>query len=240
MAAVPGIREGRILHAPPPVPRAAAWRAFDYTGRLCLPTTMKPPYWDEAATALARRDPVLRRLRKQFPDISLRRRGDAFTTLARAITGQQISVKAAQAVWNRVVLATGGRPMRLSAAAVLAAGLSQRKVEYVRDLAERFVDKRIQPRRWRSMDDEAVIAELVAVKGIGRWTAEMFLMFNLMRPDVLPVDDIGLQRAAEKLYNGGERMPVAQLRAIAEAWAPWRTVATWYLWRSLEPVPVQY
>ena len=209
---------------------------------------MKPDYWDEASRALARRDPVLRRLCRQYPEVSLRRRGDAFTTLARAITGQQISVKAAQTVWGRVVKTTGGRPTGLGAPRVLAAhpdalraaGLSQRKVEYIRDLAERFVDGRIRPHRWRAMDDEAVIDELVAVKGIGRWTAEMFLMFNLMRPDVLPVDDIGLQRAAENLYNGGERMTIAELRALAEPWAPWRTVAVWYLWRSVDPEPVEY
>jgi DNA-3-methyladenine glycosylase II len=90
------------------------------------------------------------------------------------------------------------------------------------------------------MDDEAIIAELVAVKGIGRWTAEMFLMFNLLRPDVLPVDDIGLQNAVAIHYNGGERLAIAELRAIAESWAPWRSVATLYLWRSLDPFAVEY
>ena len=209
---------------------------------------MKPEYWDEAAKALARRDPVLRKLRRQFPDISLLRRNDPFTTLARAITGQQISVKAAQTVWLRVVTATSGTPNRIAASAVLAladdalrsCGLSTRKGEYIRDLATRFSDGSIRPRRWRTMDDEAVIAELVAVKGIGRWTAEMFLMFSLLRPDVLPVDDIGLQRAVELHYNNGERLPISELRKIAEAWAPWRSVATWYLWRSLDPIPVEY
>jgi len=209
---------------------------------------MRPDYWDTAARELAKRDRVLRRLIARFPEIALTRRYDPFTTLARAITGQQISVKAAETVWGRVVAATGGKPHRLQPGAVIAlegtrlreCGLSVRKGEYVRDLATRFADGRIRPRRWHALDDEAVIAELVAVKGIGRWTAEMFLMFSLLRPDVLPVDDIGLQRAAEKLYNGGERMPLADLRELGEKWRPWRSVATWYLWRSLEPVPVQY
>jgi DNA-3-methyladenine glycosylase II len=209
---------------------------------------MRPDYWDTAARELAKRDRVLRRLIARFPEIALTRRYDAFTTLARAITGQQISVKAAATVWGRVVAATGGNPHRLQPGAVIAlegnrlreCGLSVRKGEYVRDLATRFADGRIRPRRWHAMDDEAVIAELVAVKGIGRWTAEMFLMFSLLRPDVLPVDDIGLQRAAEKLYNGGERMPLADLRELGDKWRPWRSVATWYLWRSLEPVPIQY
>src|SRR5512144_163749 len=209
---------------------------------------MRPDYWDTAARELARRDRVMRRLIAGFPEIALTRRYDAFTTLARAITGQQISVKAAETVWNRVVAASGGRRQRLQPAAILAldpgrlreCGLSARKGEYVRDLAARFDDGRIVPRRWRAMDDEAVIDELVAVKGIGRWTAEMFLMFSLLRPDVLPVDDIGLQRAAERLYNGGERFSMTELRTLGETWRPWRSVATWYLWRSVDPVPIQY
>jgi DNA-3-methyladenine glycosylase II len=209
---------------------------------------MRPDYWDTATKALARRDPVLRRLRSQYPDISLRRRTDAFTTLARAITGQQISVKAAQTIWNRVLIAAAGKPNRLAAPAIIAldpdalrgCGLSQRKTEYIRDLATKFVDGQIRPRRWHGMDDEAVIAELVAVKGIGRWTAEMFLMFNLLRPDVLPVDDIGLQNAVALHYNDGDRLAISDLRAIAESWTPWRSVATFYLWRSLDPIPVEY
>jgi DNA-3-methyladenine glycosylase II len=209
---------------------------------------MKPDYWDAAATALARRDPVLKTLRARFPDIALARRHDAFTTLARAITGQQISVKAAETIWSRIVAVSGGKPTRLDPTALLAlapealraCGLSTRKAEYFQDLAARFADGRIRPRRWQSMDDEAVIDELVAVKGIGRWTAEMFLMFSLLRPDVLPVDDIGLQRAIAVNYNGGEPLPLAALREIGAQWSPWRSVATWYLWRSLEPEPVQY
>ena len=209
---------------------------------------MKPDYWDTAAKALARRDPVLRKLRARFPDIALARRYDPFTTLARAITGQQISVKAAETVWSRVVAAAHGKPTRLKPAAILAlppealrgCGLSTRKAEYIRDLAARFDDGRIKPRRWQAMEDEAVIAELVAVKGIGRWTAEMFLMFSLLRPDVFPVDDIGLQRAVAVNYNDGEPLSIAALRAMGTNWSPWRSVATWYLWRSLEPEPVQY
>ena len=209
---------------------------------------MKPDYWDTAARALARKDPVLRKLRQQFPDISLLRRNDAFTTLARAITGQQISVKAAETVWGRVITTAGGNRNHIAPAAVLAladdalrgCGLSTRKAEYIRDLATRFSDGRIRPRRWHAMDDETVITELVAVKGIGRWTAEMFLMFSLLRPDVLPVDDIGLQRAVELHYNNGERLTIKELREIGQGWAPWRSVATWYLWRSLDPIPVEY
>ncbi|HSS70801.1 MAG TPA: DNA-3-methyladenine glycosylase 2 family protein, partial [Casimicrobiaceae bacterium] len=177
---------------------------------------MKPLYWDDATRALARSDTVLKRLVRKYPGIHLKRRGDPFTTLARAIVSQQISVAAAAAIWKRFVAASGAVPARafprLSApsVAVLApatlreCGLSQRKAEYLRDLATHFASGRLDPRSWRKLDDEALIAALVDVKGIGRWTAEMFLMFHELRPDVLPVDDIGLQRAIADHYNGGE------------------------------------
>ena len=121
-----------------------------------------------------------------------------------------------------------------------ACGLSQRKCEYLADLAGHFVSGRLVPRQWRKMDDEALIAALVDVKGIGRWTAEMFLIFHELRADVLPVDDIGLQRAVALHYQRGERVDAAKMREIALPWQPWRSVATWYLWRSLDPVPVEY
>ena len=205
---------------------------------------MKPDYWDRATRALAKADPVMRALVKRYPDITIRRRGDAFTTLARAITGQQISVKAAQSVWNRVLEACGGKPGKLSADSVLAldppllraCGLSQRKADYIRDLASKFAAGELKPRRWKASDDESIIEELIQVKGIGRWTAEMFLMFNLHRPDILPVDDLGLRNAAAAQYNDGEKMSIEAIRAIGEAWKPWRSVATMYLWRSLDPI----
>jgi len=215
-------------------------------------TTTKPRYWDEAARTLARADRVLRRLVRRHPGVHLQRRSDAFTTLSRAIVGQQISVKAAEAIWQRFVALVSDGPQRgfprlsparvcLHDATVLrGCGLSQRKAEYLSDLADHFVSGRLDPRRWKALDDEALIAALVDVKGIGRWTAEMFLMFHELRPDVLPVDDLGLQRAFADHYNGGERLGRAAMIALAEPWRPWRSVATWYLWRSLDPVPVEY
>ena len=213
---------------------------------------MKPPYWDDATRDLGRRDPVLRRLIRASPEVHLKRRADPFTTLARAIVGQQISVKAADAVWQRfrAIVAPDARGTypRLSPERVLAqddatlrtAGLSRGKVTYVRDLAAHFASGRLDPRQWRRLGDEELIARLVEVKGIGRWTAEMFLIFHALRADVWPVDDLGLQRAVALHYNRGERLPLAELRAMGERWAPWRSVATWYLWRSLDPVPVEY
>ncbi len=213
---------------------------------------MKPRYWDEAVRTLVRGDRVLRRLVRRYPGIHLKRRSDAFTTLARAIVGQQISVKAADSIWQRFVAIVADGPQRgfprlapprvcaQGVAALRGCGLSQRKAEYLTDLAAHFVSGRLDPRHWRSLDDEALIAALVDVKGIGRWTAEMFLMFHELRPDVLPVDDLGLQRALAEHYNGGERLDRAAMIALAEPWRPWRSVATWYLWRSLDPIPVEY
>ena len=202
-----------------------------------------PPYWAEAAHALAQCDPVLDAVIRAHPGVTLRSRGDPFNTLMRSIVGQQISLKAADSVWARICLATEPMPEQVVALGrerLAACGLSQRKAEYILDLAQHFVDGALHVEQWPRMDDEAVIAELGQVRGIGRWTAEMFLMFNLLRPDVLPLDDLGLQRAVSLLYFGGEHAGVEPLRHVAREWAPWRSVATWYLWRSLEPVPVEY
>ncbi|MBN8557269.1 MAG: DNA-3-methyladenine glycosylase [Proteobacteria bacterium] len=208
------------------------------------PVVCTPDYWGEACAHLAKRDRVMKRLIPRFGDACLQSRGDAFVTLARSIVGQQISVKAAQAVWNRFE----ALPRRLTPAQVLklkvddmrAAGLSARKVEYLVDLALHFDSGRIHVDEWQAMDDEAIIAELVAIRGIGRWTAEMFLMFHLLRPDVLPLDDVGLINGISLNYFSGEPVSRSEAREVAAAWAPWRTVATWYMWRSLEPLPVAY
>lgn len=205
---------------------------------------MIPAYWHEAARLLAKRDAVLKKLVKAYPEANLRSRGNAFSTLARSITGQQISVKAAQSVWNRVAAAVGkmtpDNVLAKKDEELRACGLSWQKVSYIKDLALHFQDGRIKPRRWAREDEETIIRELAEVKGIGRWTAEMFLMFYLLRPNVLPVDDIGLQRAMERHYNQGAPLSKDEMRKIAQCWEPWCTVATWYMWRSLDPVPVEY
>ena len=205
---------------------------------------MVPSYWNKATRDLARSDPVLARVVAQARGAVLRQRGDAFTTLARSIVGQQISVKAAQSVWNRVVAAAPpfepGVVAALEPQQLRACGLSERKASYVLDLARRFAGGALRPQGWPDLDDEVLIEELTQVKGVGRWTAEMFLIFHLQRPDVLPVADLGLQRAVSVHYNRGRAVSEKRLRKIATPWAPWRTVATWYLWRSLDPIPVEY
>jgi DNA-3-methyladenine glycosylase II len=204
----------------------------------------QPPYWQAACVELAAADPVMAALIARYPDCVLGNRGDPFQTLTRAIIGQQISVKAADSVWARfAAYAQTISPehiVTLELDALAACGLSRRKAEYLRDLAGHFVDGRIEPARWRRLDDETVIAELTDVRGIGRWTAEMFLIFNLRRPDVWPVDDIGLQKGVALHYLNNERPTPMMLRQHGERHAPWRTVATWYLWRSLDPAVVQY
>ncbi|WP_397535726.1 DNA-3-methyladenine glycosylase family protein [Roseateles sp.] len=212
------------------------------------PAEVTPDYWDEACRHLSKRDRVMKKLIPQFGEARLQSRGDAFTTLARSIVGQQISVKAAQSVWDRLAAVLEATSTKVLPAAVLAqpveqlrgAGLSARKVEYLNDLAQHFEAGRVHVRQWTQMDDEAIIEELVAIRGIGRWTAEMFLIFHLMRPNVLPLDDLGLLKGISQNYFSGEPVSRAEARELGEAWAPYRSVATWYIWRSLDPLPVDY
>ncbi len=207
--------------------------------------TIKPVYWDAAVAHLMRRDRIMKKLIPKFPNISLVSRGNPFMTLARSIVGQQISVKAAESVWQRLLLECGKRPTPASVQnagveRLRAAGLSGRKAEYILDLSTHFSEQLVHPKKWAAMDDESVIAELTAIRGIGRWTAEMFLIFNLQRPDVLPLDDAGLLKAISLHYFSGEPVSRFEAREVAQGWQPWSTVATWYLWRSLDPVPVEY
>lgn len=205
---------------------------------------MIPDYWRQASAELALHDPVMAGLVECFRGQSPVSRGDPFATLARSIVGQQISLKAADAVWGRVVAALGqvapAPVLAIGGEALAACGLSRRKVEYLGDLAAYFLDGRLTPPAWAALDDDAIIAELTAVRGIGRWTGEMFLIFNLLRPDVFPLDDIGLQRAICAHYFAGEKQSRRTLAAFGERWRPWRSVATWHLWRSLDPLPVEY
>ena len=205
---------------------------------------MKPRYWTLATRELAARDPVMKKLIDGHKGLTLGSRGDAFQTLARAIVGQQISVKAAQSVWDRFVAAhTTVTPSVIAGSTVetlRTCGLSGQKSGYILDLAARFHDGRLQPARWTRLGDEELIVELIQVKGIGRWTAEMFMIFNLTRPDVFPVGDLGLQKAITLNYNRGRKATPARMQRIGASWAPWRSVATWYMWRSLDPIPVEY
>jgi len=203
-----------------------------------------PEFWSRARRSLSQRDPVLAGIIRAHPAAALRGRGDPFQTLARSIVGQQISVKAADSVWRRFLDAV----VKVRPAAVLGTevptlrncGLSQRKVEYLMEIARQFANGAVNPGEWDTLDDETVIEQLVRVRGVGRWTAEMVLIFGLLRPNVLPLDDLGLQRAVSLQYFAGRRVSMRTIEKLARNWQPWRSVATWYLWRSLDPVPVEY
>jgi DNA-3-methyladenine glycosylase II len=203
-----------------------------------------PAYWAEACKHLVKKDRVMKRLIPQLEGAALQSRGDAFSTLARSIVGQQISVKAAQTVWDRFAALpqdmTPEAVLKLKVDDMRAAGLSARKVDYLVDLAVHFSQGKLRVQQWESLDDEAIIAELVAIRGIGRWTAEMFLIFHLMRPNVLPLDDAGLLNGISQHYFSGDPVSRSDAREVAEAWKPWSSVATWYIWRSLAPLPVDY
>jgi len=209
-------------------------------------TVATPTYWDDACRHLGRRDRVMKKLIPRFGEARLQSRGDAFTTLSRSIVGQQISVKAAQSVWQRFLGVAGAAPLApatvqtLEVSAMRSAGLSARKSEYLLDLARHFASGAVHVQQWQQMDDEAIIAELVAIRGIGRWTAEMFLIFHLLRPNVMPLDDLGLIKGISLNYFSGEPVSRAEARELGEAWEPFRSVATWYIWRSLDPLPVEY
>jgi DNA-3-methyladenine glycosylase II len=199
-----------------------------------------PPYWAEAKAELMRRDRIMNKLIPQFGDMHLRGHPDPFTTLARSIVGQQVTVKAAEAAWGKLrelcPKMTPSQVIKAGADDLAACGLSKRKTEYILDLADHFKARRVHADLWSQMDDEAVIAELVQIRGITRWTAEMFLIFNLLRPNVLPLDDAGLIQGISQNYFSGEPVSRSDAREVAANWEPWRTVATWYLWRSLDPI----
>ncbi|MEW6759799.1 MAG: DNA-3-methyladenine glycosylase 2 family protein [Pseudomonadota bacterium] len=205
-----------------------------------VPELTVPAYWAEAKAALMERDRIMNKLIPQIGDLHLRGQPDPFTTLARSIVGQQVTPKAADAAWAKLLAISPklspAQVIKAGAGELAGCGLSKRKTEYILDLADHFKAKRVHADLWSQMDDEAVIAELVQIRGISRWTAEMFLIFNLLRPNVLPLDDPGLIQGISQNYFSGEPVSRSDAREVAANWEPWRTVATWYLWRSLDPV----
>ena len=203
-----------------------------------------PDYWADACKHLIKKDRVLRRLIPQVGDVALYQRGDAFTTLARSIVGQQVSVASAQRVWDRLAALprsmTPRSVLKLKVDDMRAAGLSARKVEYLVDLALHFDSGQLHVKQWDQMEDQAIVAELVAIRGISRWTADMFLIFHLARPNVLPLDDATLIQGISQHYFSGDPVSRSDAREVAQAWNPWCSVASWYIWRSLAPLPVDY
>ena len=204
--------------------------------------SMTEAFVTEAERALAKLDPVLGALIRSQTLRDRTSRGDYFASLCRSIIGQQVSVAAASAIYKRFAEQTGLKPERvvdLSEAETKTIGLSRQKTSYLKDLAEHFVKDPAVYNHLETQTDEQVIAELTAVKGIGVWTAQMFLMFTLDRPDIFALDDVGLQRAMQRLY-GWETLPSKKtLAAHAERWQPYRSVASLHLWQLLDNVPLQ-
>ena len=204
----------------------------------------KPIFWEKAKKVLISKDKKLGKIITNYPKDFLFSKSDPFYTLARSIVGQQISVKAAQAVWNRyeskVKNVKPNRTLKMHFMTLKACGLSRQKISYLKSLAKAFINNEINPDKWSNYSDEEIISELIKIKGIGRWTAEMFLIFNLCRPDIFPVDDLGLIKGICNCYN--MEYPITKDHAIkiSEKWKPYRSVATWYFWRSLDPIPVEY
>ena len=202
----------------------------------------RPEYWDMAKKELSRKDDVLHEIINEFDDLELVSRGDLFYTLIRSVIGQQISVKAASTVWSRFCERIGDiKPENILSADIeelRSCGLSQRKAEYVIGISESWSD--YDSLEWKEMSDEEIIQELIKLRGVGKWTAEMILIFTMLRPDVFPIGDIGMIRGIEKSYNSGERMSREELYAISDNWKPWRTVACCFMWRTVDPEPVEY
>ena len=205
---------------------------------------IKPAFWIKAKKELSLKDKKLSKLINKYPKDFLYSKSDPFKTLARSIIGQQISVKAAQSVWDKFEKkckhVSPKEVMKLHHKTLKSCGLSRQKITYLKCLSNAFIDKSLKPNAWEKLEDEEIIFQLTKIKGIGRWTAEMYLIFNLCRPDVFPVKDIGVLKGICKCYN--LKYPISTHHAItlSKKWKPWRSVATWYFWRSLDPIPVKY
>jgi DNA-3-methyladenine glycosylase II len=202
-----------------------------------------PDYWEKGKKELKKIDKNIKKIIELYEFPSLTTRENMFYTLIRSIVGQQISVRAADTIWDKIVNeAKEIRPeiiYSMDENTMRDCGLSKRKVEYMKAVSEKWLNG-YDKINWHELSDEAVTEKLVEIRGIGKWTAEMILIFTLMRPDIFPMGDIGAIRALEKIYNKGQKMNKEQIEEIVKKWKPWRTIATWYLWRSIDPVPVQY
>lgn len=204
---------------------------------------MGPKYWEKGKKELKLIDENIKKIIDLYEFPPLTTREDMFFTLIRSIVGQQISVKAADTVWDKLVnKAKEIIPeiiFSMDENVMRACGLSGRKVEYMKSVSKNWLNG-YDEINWHELSDEDVIEKLIQIRGIGEWTAEMILIFTLMRPDIFPMGDIGAIRAIEKIYNKGQKMSKERIEQVVQKWKPWRTVATWYLWRSIDPEPVQY
>ena len=204
-----------------------------------------PTYWQKAKKILSKRDPILRRIIKKYKRGALSTRNNPFFSLCRTIVGQQISTKAADSIWHKFEKKCKKRiipntVLKLSSRTLKSAGLSRQKVSYLKNIAKSFKNKSFSVRELKKMNDQDAINYIVKLKGLGVWSAEMFLMFNLNRPNIFPVQDIGLLRAIYKNYKTSYPPSKRFLDKISKLHAGYRTVFTWYMWRSIDPTDVEY
>ncbi len=197
--------------------------------------------WDKAVTDLSKNDDIIAKIITDYPKERMEMKNDTLHTLVRSVVGQQISVRAADAIWNRLDEAcnnsiTENNLLELSIEDMRKTGLSNTKSNYIMNI----VNANLSELDWEDMSDEEVSNELCKIKGIGPWTADMFLIFRLGRTNVLPLGDIGLVNAINLHYNNKEKLSKEKLMKFKEKWSPWCSIATWYMWRSLDPVPVEY
>ncbi|MCD6034591.1 MAG: HhH-GPD family protein [Rickettsiales bacterium] len=208
------------------------------------PSLIHPPYWEEAVSHLSRVDPVMGEIIALYQGETLTCKADPYFTLARAIVGQQISVSAADSVWRRlteeVTIVSPETVLAAQEERLRACGLSLQKVSYLRNIAAHFHSRGVGLGYFEGKALEEINKELLAIKGVGPWTVQMFQIFYLMSPDIMPLGDLGLLNAIAARYGLPKESIKETARNVAEQWKPWRTVATWYLWRSLDPVPVKY
>ena len=206
----------------------------------------KPPsYWNSAKKVLSKRDPVLRKVIKKFNKGFLTTRKDPFFSLCRTIVGQQISTKAADSIWLKFEKKCKKKIipkniLKLSSSALRSAGLSRQKISYLKNIAKSFKNKSFNIRDLKNMNDEQAISYITQLKGLGIWSAQMFLMFNLNRPDIFPTKDIGLVRAISKNYKTSYPPSERFLNKISKLHLGYRSVFTWYMWRSIDPTDVEY
>ena len=197
--------------------------------------------WNKAVADLSKNDKIIAKIITDYPEERMEMKNDSLHTLVRSVVGQQISVRAADAIWNRLDEAcnnsiTENNLLQLSIDDMRKTGLSNTKSNYIINI----VNANLSELNWEDMNDEEVSNELCKIKGIGPWTADMFLIFRLGRTNILPLGDIGLVNAINLHYNNKEKLSKEKLMKFKEKWSPWCSIATWYMWRSLDPVPVEY
>jgi len=200
--------------------------------------------WLLAINNLKKKDKILKEIINKYKSEKLHSKKNAFLTLAKSITGQQISVKAANSIWQKleekIKKVNPKNLLKLKKHEISKCGYSRQKVNYLFNLANFFEKNKKIESKWKKIEDEKVIESLTKIKGIGRWTAEMFLIFYLLRPNVFPSGDIGLIKAISINYNLKYPLKKTEISIFKKKWSPWATVATWYLWRSLDPIPIKY